>query len=359
VIQAAYDADQGANWGEATATWASEYFDPALTDFEYFIRGWFDKPGRSIDQEPIGPVDRFSYGLAIFAQFLSESFGDDIIREHWEDLEDGARGVADPKWLPALIALLERDHETTFREVWVEFAQWVIRSGQGQVEGSFANAASYPRVAREIVGFPFVDERLRVYRASFQVWAGGPAGRTEMTAALASEDPTELDTLTLILAARRGAEVTSVQAVASVDAAGVLAASLSVVGADEVIVVVASSAVGGQSKRPGLCIGNATEVEACVAARLPVEPGPEVADSAELSDVSEAKDIVDPGPGDADVADTGDAGTDAVESAPANGESGGCGFSRDIAPALGLLFGLCVYWARGARRRRELQGRNL
>jgi len=339
VIQAAYDADQGANWSEATAVWASEHFDPSLTDFEYFVRGWFDKPDRSIDQEPIGPVDGFSYGLAIFAQYLSERFGDDIIREHWEDLEDGARGVADPKWLPALIALLEREHETTFGDAWVEFAEWVIRSGQGQVEDSFENAVSYPRVAREIVSFPFEDDRLRVYRASFQVWAGGPAGRAEMKAALASEDPTGLDELTLILAARRGAVVTSVQAVTA-EGEGVLEASLSVAGADEVIVVVASSAVSGQSRRPGLCIGDGAEVAACIAARLPVEPGPEVVEV-------EPEAEVDPEP-EPDVADVGGADSaesDGVESAPAKGDADGCGLAGGAAPWVGLVLAY-VAWRR-------------
>ncbi len=347
VVQAAYDADQGANWSEATATWASEHFDPSLTDFEYFVRGWFDKPDRSIDQEPIGPVDGFSYGLAIFAQYLSERFGDDIIREHWEDLEDGAQGVADPKWLPALIALLEREHETTFADAWVEFAEWVIRSGQGQVEGSFTNVSSYPRVAREIVQFPFEDDRLRVYRSSLQVWAGGPSGRAEVKAALASEDPTELAELTLILAARKGAVVTSVQAVAA-EGEGVVEASLPVAGADEVIVVVASAAVSGQSKRPGLCIGDGVEVAACIAARLPVEPGPEVVEVVEPVESSEP---VEPEVVETDVGDVADGedGEPVVE--PRRGDADGCG--QGPAPFVGVWALLALV---RRRRRHGLRG---
>lgn len=327
-VQAAYDSDTGANWGEATAVWASEHFDPDLDDFEFFVRGWFESPDRTIDQEPIGPVDGFSYGLAIFPQFLSERFGDDIVRRHWEDLEDGARGVLNPTWLSALIALLEREHTTTFEEVWVDFAEWVIRSGQGSSIDTFANAASYPRVTRELVTLPFVDERLRVYRASMQVWGAGPNGRSTVAAAIADPDPTVLSGLTLILATRDGASVASVYG--EVERDGVVSAEVSANGVDEVIVMVVSHATEGQSKRPGLCIGDPAEVASCVAAKVPVavEPEPEVGpEVVEVEVEVEDKDVVE-----------AEAEAEVVETTAPNGGDEGCGG----APVLwwGLLFGL-------------------
>lgn len=299
-VQAAYDGDIGANWGEATAVWASEHFDSSLNDFEYFIRGWFEKPERTLDQEPIGPVDPFSYGLAIFAQFLSERFGDDIVRRHWEDLEDGARGVANPTWLGALDALLEREHASTFADEFVRFAEWVIRSGQGSSEDTFANAANYPRVTRELVTLPFSVEKLRVYRSSLQVWGAAPAGRTTVAAAIADPDVSVLDGLELILATRKGMAVTSIMGEWIRD--GVVSAELPVNGADEVIVTVVNHTREGQSRRPGLCIGAPADVEHCVAAKVPTEPGPE----AEVTEADIAEDDIAEGESDvveADVAE--------------------------------------------------------
>ncbi|HRE88962.1 MAG TPA: hypothetical protein PK095_07450 [Myxococcota bacterium] len=316
-VQAAYDADIGANWGEATATWASEHFDPSLSDLEYFIRAWFESPDRTLDQEPIGPVDGFSYGLAIFAQYLSERFGDAIIREHWEDLEDGARGVINPTWLSALIALLEREHATTFESVLVEFAQWVIRSGQGQADGTFANASNYPRVTRELVSLPFYDERLRVYRASMQVWGASPSGRATVAAAIADPDPAVLEGLTLILATRKGATVTSMLGEPTRDGVVMAELELGAGGADEVIAVVVNHTTEGQSRRPGLCLGSPTEVEACVNTKVPVvaEPEPEVEPGPEPE--------VEPGPEpveEVEVAEVAEA-----EINPAKSDDGGCG----------------------------------
>ena len=335
-VQAAYDADVGANWGEATATWASEHFDPSLSDFEYFIRGWFESPDRTLDQEPIGPVDGFSYGLAIFPQYLSERFGDTVIRQHWEDLEDGARGVLNPTWLDALVALLQREHTTTFEEAFVEFAQWVIRSGQGQAEGTFANASNYPRVSRELVSLPFYDERLRVYRASMQVWGASPGGRPVVAAAIADPTPTVLDGLTLIVGARKGATVTTVLGEVTRD--GVLMAELELGGggADEVIAVVVNHMTEGQSKRPGLCIGSPVEVEACVATKVPavvepepeleVEPGPEpeVEPGAELAE-AEAAEVTE---------------VDEPQINPTKDNDDGCGGGPLGAPATVALLGL-------------------
>lgn len=314
-VQAAYDANIGANWGEATATWASEHFDPSLSDFEYFIRGWFESPDRTLDQEPIGPVDGFSYGLAIFPQYLSERFGDDIVRQHWEDLEDGARGVINPTWLSSLIALLDREHQTTFEAAFVEFAEWVIRSGQGRADGTFVNASNYPRVTRELVSLPFYDERLRVYRASMQVWGAAPNGRATVAAAIADTDPAVLEGLTLVLATRKGATVTSTLGEGTRD--GVIMAELDVGagGADELIAVVVNHTTEGQSKRPGLCLGSPEEVLTCAATKVPAVPQPDT--EPEVEPQPETEPEVEPiAEAEAEVAE--------AEPSPRNGDEG-CG----------------------------------
>jgi hypothetical protein len=335
-VQAAYDADQGANWSEGTAVWASERFDPSLNDLEYFIGAWFDEPNRSIDQEPIGPVDGYSYGLAIFAQFLSERYEDDLHRLLWERLEDGADGVEDPQWLPILAALLEDSYDTSFDAAWVTFADWVLRCGHGGPAGAtFANAARYPRVAADAVTLPFSKERLRVYRASLQVWSVAPAGRARVAVALPTTDPGTLEGLTLILSTRSGDTVESVV----LDGAS---GSIAVNHADEVRAVVVNSLRSGDSRRPGLCLGDAAEVAACVAAIAPTtaEPDPELADVADGDEADTASSD------DAGDALGGDATAEVAPTPPK--DNGGCGGGPTHGPGLlGLLAaGLLLAWRR-------------
>ena len=87
-VQAAYRSDAGAVLGEGTAVWASEAYDPSLDDFEGFASGYLARTERSLTTEPTGPVDAFTYGSALFFQFLSERHEPAIIRELWQALAD-------------------------------------------------------------------------------------------------------------------------------------------------------------------------------------------------------------------------------------------------------------------------------
>jgi hypothetical protein len=257
-VQAAYDADQGANFGEATAVWASERFDPALGDFEAQIEGWLAHPERSIDQEPIMPVDPYSYGLALYVQYLDERFGAPLIREIWEGCEDGANGVADPRWLDVLAARLVEAHGTSFRDSWFEFARWALASGlAGPASESFTNGARYGRIARSAQSLPFSDDKLRMFHASLRAYTFEPDGRSELGVELVGDEAT-LEELGLVVATRRGDALSLTSGLA---AAGAL--SREVAGADEVIMAVVNGAVSGQSKQPGLCIGTSEERARC------------------------------------------------------------------------------------------------
>jgi len=270
-VQAAYDANQGANWSEATAVWASERFDPSLSDLENFADGWLEEPDRSIDQEPTGPVASYSYGLGLFAQFLFERFGDAVHLGLWEAVEDGAGGVADPHWLNALVTLLASDFETTFNAEWVTFATWALRAGHGDAGGeTFGSAEVLPRMARDVVTLPFSDDQLRVYATSVQAWSTrGDA----VAVAIVSTGAGDTDGLVLVTGLRKGDQVkTTVQPG--------FEATLDSGGSDEVIVAVVSTNLQGNSKRPGLCIGSLEAVAACKAELVrvdleAVEPGPE------------------------------------------------------------------------------------
>jgi len=339
-VQAAYDAEQGANWGEATAVWASERFDPTLPDLEAFIPGWLDEPERAIDQEPIGPVDGYAYGLALFAQFLAERFDDDLHRLLWEDLVDGARGVDAPRWLPALEALLARTYTASFADAWTDFAAWVARCGHGRPAGTtFAAAARYPEVARDDVALPFQDDRLRVYRASMQVWAAPPLGRARVAAALPSTDPAATEGLVLLLATRRGDTVET----AVFDPAG---GAVDATDADEVLLFVANTATSGQSRRPGLCFGDEDEVATCVAALAPASPEPSPEAEPDVVTAPDPEPDAASGPDDALAADA------TADAAPPARDAGGC--ATGPAPGLPFAFALAAFLL--ARRARRVPG---
>jgi hypothetical protein len=181
-----------------------------------------------------------------------------------------------------------------------------------------------------------------VYRASMQVWGAGPNGRGKVAAAIADPDATVLDGLTLIVAARDGAAVSSVRGEVLRD--GVVGAEVDTSGVDEVIVVVVSHATDGQSKRPGLCIGDPAEVASCVSAKVPAVAEPEVEAAPEAAEVGpeavEAEVEVEPVAEVAEVAETTSGGSDE-----------GCGAASVTSWALGLL-GIALALGRGAARRR-------
>lgn len=339
-VQAAYDADQGANWSEATAVWASERFDPSLSDLENFADGWLDEPDRSIDQEPTGPVASYSYGLGIFAQYLYERFGDTMHLGLWEAVEDGAAGVADPHWLTALVALLASDFATTFDAEWVTFATWALRASHGDSGGpTFASAGVLPRVARDIVSLPFSDDKLRIYATSLQVWSTrGDA----VSVAIVSTVAGDTDGLVLITGLRKGDQVrTTVQP--GFDA------TLDGTGSDEVIIAIASTNLEGNNKRPGFCLGSAVEVAACRSELVPVdpeaaEPGPETVEEEAPESVPE--EVAEGEQGSEESDDQNDELVAEATSEPAIGQGDdGCGGAGAGYPVLGAALGL-VYLRR-------------
>lgn len=273
-VQAAYDANQGSIFAEGTAVWATERFNATLSDFEGFLPGYLDHPDRPLDKPMLGPVDSFSYGTALFFQFLDEHVGQDVIRELWTDCVDGAHGVGNPQWFKALDALLVRAHASTFASRFQTFATWNLFTGAlADPTRSYAQGQGYPLVAMTTGEAPYVDESLRVYYASTQYVSVPPDGRGQMTAAVVSK--TDLQTLRLSLIVRRG-KVLSDPVTMPLPAVGPLPA-IDTADADEVIAVVVNTAMKGESVRGTLCIGAPDEVAAC----LPAAPVPPVVVEAE------------------------------------------------------------------------------
>ena len=260
-VQAAYDADQGSVLAEGTAVWAEEEFDPTLTDFEGQIDGYLDNPGRSIDVPLPGPVDRFSYGSAIFFRFLSERFDPVLIKELYEGVVDGAGGVPDPKWkdvLPGLLAM----HGSSFADAFTEFASWNLYTGGFASMGyGYANAARYPRVKAIAVTAPVDEADLRIFYASQPVYSVTVDGRDPIDVAIVGDD---LQGLVLLTAPIRGGRLVSPP--------GTSTPRASISGAEGLLVTIVNTNLAGNSKRPSLCAGTATEVDACLMRHAPPTP---------------------------------------------------------------------------------------
>jgi MYXO-CTERM domain-containing protein len=261
-IQAAYDVGQGTVLSEGTAVWATERFDPSLGDFEAFIDGYLDNTDRPIDEPFGGPVDPFSYGSAIVFQFFEEAYGPGVIRALWEATENGAGGVADPAWVDALDPVLQSVAGLTFADAFTEMAKWNLYTDDfADPAVAYDAGAGYVRVRIDDVAFPLQEDELRVYRASAQYRGGAPGGRGAMTAALVPTEaaPDAAADLRVLVAVESGDSVT----VTRLDDATAGTQTVPTASADRFVVVVVNTLVAGDSKKPGLCVGTAEEVDAC------------------------------------------------------------------------------------------------
>jgi MYXO-CTERM domain-containing protein len=275
-VQAAYDTGQGSVASEGTAVWATEKFDPSLEDFEGFLSGYMKNTDRTLTEPLPGPVDPFSYGAAIFFQFLDERYGAALVRSLWERCENGAGGEANPDWFTALDPMLKAEAGSSFAEAFVEFAEWnLFTAKSADPERGYADGADYPSVDFVDITLPFTDDALRVFRASAQYYRMSTDGRAKITAALVppKDTPSEADGVAMLLVARTGTALGSVLQVVD-PLAGVEVVDAT--GADKFIVVVVNTSQSGESQRPGLCIGTPEEVAACRAALVPVEEQPPV-----------------------------------------------------------------------------------
>ncbi|AKT36051.1 MXAN_6640 family putative metalloprotease [Chondromyces crocatus] len=261
-VQAAYDAGQGSVLSEGSAVWATEAFDPALNDFEAFIRGYLRNPDRSLNVPLPGPVDPFSYGSALYFRFLDEHHGAGTVRGLWERCEDGAFGVEDPAWIEQIDPLLTAKGQGSFATSFVTFATWNLFTGShADPARGYAQGASYEGVTIEAVAAPFSD-RLRSFYASTQYYRVPVGDRAEMTAALVPQPdtPEDVEGLTLLLVPEQGSTYGSVTQVED-PAAG--AEVIDVRAHDALVVAVVNGLTRGSSRRPTLCIGSPDEVKAC------------------------------------------------------------------------------------------------
>ncbi len=248
-VQAAYDdalGTQGSVLSEGTAVWASERFDPTLSDVEQLAYGYTDRTDRSLGVDPATAGGAYTYGTGIVFEYLGGRFGQEIVRELWEDL---AAASGDPLWLEVLDARLTSSHGSSFAEAFVGLAEWMMFLGpRSDATRGPPNGSAFQPVEAMLVSEPYRDATVRMFPSAIRYFA------------------VESGTAAVVLGGT-GAEEIDVVAVAfdgaafSDRASGRGAITLDAAGADLTLLALVDGRTSGMSRVVSLCI--ADSVEAC------------------------------------------------------------------------------------------------
>ena len=123
-------------WSEGTATWFQEHFWAEQSDFERLTGPYFDDHERSLHDRQRGAFDSFAYGASIFAYFLEQQFGAQVIQEIFEAMGEGLDTI---EGLETVLA----EEGTSLSETFELFAAWNVFTGSRAVEGQ-----GYPEAER-------------------------------------------------------------------------------------------------------------------------------------------------------------------------------------------------------------------
>ncbi len=153
-VQFSYSANQPVWLSEGTAVWAEHQYDSSVDDFYWFCSEYLEDPGRSIDSPPAGSVTSFSYGTALFFQFLTERLGAGV----GPDLQAELVGRSEEESVAAIEAVLA-DYGTDFATEWPVFVRYNLATGSraGEAE-SYPFAGELRGIAAEAEGGTIIDD---------------------------------------------------------------------------------------------------------------------------------------------------------------------------------------------------------
>jgi MYXO-CTERM domain-containing protein len=241
-VQAAYDDGlgvQGSVLSEGTAVWASERFDPTLSDVERLAYGYTSRTDRSLGVDPATAGGAYTYGAGIFFEHLGVQFGDAIVRELWEDL---AVADADAAWLEVLDQRLRASHGSSFEASFLALAEWMVFLGaRADAAHGPVNGREYEPVAATLVETPFVDTSVRMFPASIRYFV---AQRGALTVALGGAQAAEIDVLAVAFDGTRFVATERARGGVTIDAPG----------ADFTFVALVDGRTTGSSRVVSLCI---------------------------------------------------------------------------------------------------------
>lgn len=171
-VQDAYEAGQPNWFGEGTAVWAEQFYQPGVEDFVWFGDSYLDDAGRSLDRPPTGPVPSFAYGTALFWEYLTERHDPTLMNGLLEQTEiDPVDTVGD---IDAVLV----ENGDSLRDAWVGFVDRNLATGDraGETE-SYPFAAELSGISATAEG-PGIDDDNRFYPLAATYYridhAGGP-----------------------------------------------------------------------------------------------------------------------------------------------------------------------------------------
>jgi hypothetical protein len=96
-----------------------------------------------------GPAASYAYGTAVFAEFLSERFGPQLIRNIWEGCEQSPSGEV-PLFLDVLDAELHKHSGQSLVRAFTEFTRWnLLTAERASVGRGYQRAREYPGIKLE------------------------------------------------------------------------------------------------------------------------------------------------------------------------------------------------------------------
>lgn len=142
-----YQGGDGSWWQEASATWMEDVAFPDLNDYFQYVCSFLLYPGRALDSG-LPSADNHAYGASVFAHFLDQRYGRDLVRMAWEehrdrrrvDLDNFDRALVDYNGTVLGVTGIEAGIERAFSD----FGVWSWFVGDRFRSGFFAEGSAYP-----------------------------------------------------------------------------------------------------------------------------------------------------------------------------------------------------------------------
>jgi hypothetical protein len=127
-----YQGNDSSWWREASSTWMGDVAYPEIDDYLQYVPYFLQAPQRSLDGGGSFTGDYHIYGASIFAHFLDQRYGRDLVRTIWEELGE-RRSAA----LEHFDRAVRRIADVSLGTAVSEFAVWNYFTGSRYREGLF------------------------------------------------------------------------------------------------------------------------------------------------------------------------------------------------------------------------------
>ena len=135
-----YQGSDGIWWQEATSTWMEDVAYPAVNDYLQYIASFLLNPEYALNS---GAPELHIYGAALFAHFLDQHYGRDLIRRIWAEI--GARANANLDHFDRVVRTVAAGGMGTATS---EFAVWNYFTGTRYRRGYYHEGDKYPTSKR-------------------------------------------------------------------------------------------------------------------------------------------------------------------------------------------------------------------